>query len=169
MSHPIHELIVCQDRLYAFILALVGNAAAAEDVLQETNLAATQRLAEAATICDFTAWLFGVARHQVQDYRRRQAREKLLFNDELLTLLADEVPAAISDFSARQQALRSCLAKLPDKQRDLILRRYAPGASVQGMASELKRTVGVVSQTLYRIRRALLECIEGKLAAESTT
>jgi DNA-directed RNA polymerase specialized sigma24 family protein len=45
MSHPVQELILCQDRLYAYILALVGNAIAAEDVLQETNFAATQRLA----------------------------------------------------------------------------------------------------------------------------
>ena len=169
MSNPVQELIACQDRLYAFILALVGNEAAAEDVLQETNLAATQRLVEASGISDFTAWLFGVARHQVNDYRRRQARERLLFDDDLLNLLAEEAPAAISDFNVRQQALRSCLAKLPNEQRDLILRRYGPGASVQGLASELKRTVGVVSQTLYRIRRALLACIEGKLAAEGRT
>jgi RNA polymerase sigma-70 factor (ECF subfamily) len=166
MENPVQQLIACQDRLYAFILALLGDPVAAEDILQETNVAATERLGESADIGDFTAWLFGVARHQVQDFRRQQARERLKFNDELLDLLAEELPAVASEISHHQQALRGCLADLPDEQRELILRRYHPGESVQHMAAELSRTVGVVSQTLYRIRLALLRCIQGKLAAE---
>ena len=168
MANTVQQLISDQDRLYAYILALLGDPSAAEDVLQETNLAATEQLEEAVGIGDFTAWLFGVARHQVQDYRRRKARERVWFNDELIDLLADELPEATSELNARQQALRGCLADLPGDQRELILRRYGPGASVQRMAAELKRTVGVVSQTLYRIRLALLQCIQGKLAAEAT-
>ena len=167
MQNPVQQLIACQDRLYAYILALLADPVAAEDVLQETNLAATERLAEAAAIADFTAWLFGVARHQVQDHRRRQARERLRFSDSLLELLADEIPAATRDISVRQEALRGCLADLPRQQRELILRRYGPGESVQRLAGELQRSVGVISQTLYRIRRALLHCIQGKLAAEN--
>ena len=164
--NPVQQLIVCQDRLYAFILSLLADPVAAEDVLQETNLAATERLSETTNIEDFTAWLFGVARRQVQEYRRRQGRERLTFSDELLYLLADEAAATTADISLRQQALRGCLADLPSQQRELILRRYSPGASVQRLAAELQRTVGVVSQTLYRIRESLLRCIEGKLAAE---
>jgi RNA polymerase sigma-70 factor (ECF subfamily) len=167
MKNVVQELILCQDRLYAYVLALLGDPTAAEDVLQETNLAATERLHETANIADFTGWLFGVARHQVQDYRRRQARERLRFDDELIDQLAGELPAATHELNMRQQALRGCLADLPGEQRDLILRRYAPGSSVQQMAAELKRTVGVISQTLYRIRVALLQCIQGKLAAEA--
>jgi RNA polymerase sigma-70 factor (ECF subfamily) len=166
MHNPVQQLILCQDRLYAYVLALLGDPIAAEDVLQETNLAATERLAEAAEIADFAAWLFGVARHQVQDFRRRQARERLRWGDEVLDLMADELPAATAELPARQRALRACLAGLPKEQRELILRRYAPGASVQRLAAELARTVGVVSQTLYRIRRALAQCIQGKLLAE---
>jgi RNA polymerase sigma-70 factor (ECF subfamily) len=164
---PVQQLIVCQDRLYAFILALLGDPAEAEDMLQETNLAAAERLQEAADIADFTAWLFGVARHQVQGFRRRRARERLRFDDGLIELLADELPAATADLSARHIFLRGCLAELPTEQRELILRRYAPEVSVQRLAAELQRTVGVVSQTLYRIRLALWHCIQGKLAAES--
>ena len=166
MTHPVQQLIACQDRLYAFVLALLGDPVAAEDVLQETNLAATERLEEAAQIADFTAWIFGVARHQVQEHRRRKARERIRFGDDLIDLLAGELAATACDLSPRQQALRGCLDDLPAPQRELILRRYNPGASVQRIAAEMQRTVGVVSQTLYRIRNALLQCIRGKLAAE---
>jgi RNA polymerase sigma-70 factor (ECF subfamily) len=166
MSHAVQQLIVCQDRLFAYILASLGDATAAEDVLQETNLAATQRLEEAAEIADFTAWLFGVARHQVQAYRRRQSRERLRFDDALVEMLAEELPAATAEVTARQRALRGCLADLSSEKRELILRRYGANASVQRLAAESHRTVGVISQTLYRIRFALLHCIQGKLAAE---
>jgi RNA polymerase sigma-70 factor (ECF subfamily) len=127
MANAVHQLVLCQDRLYAYILALLGDPNAAEDVLQETNLTATERLAETATICDFTAWLFGVARHQVQMQRRRQARERLRFNEELFDLLATELPTATTDLNIRQVALRHCLSDLPTEQRELILRRYGPG------------------------------------------
>jgi RNA polymerase sigma-70 factor (ECF subfamily) len=167
VNNPVQQLILAQDRLYAYVLALLADPVAAEDVLQETNLAATERLAETVDINDFTAWLFGVARHQVQAYRRRLARERLRFDDNLLDLLADEIPAATTDLSVRQQALRGCLADLPNEQRELILRRYGPGETVQRLAAEMQRTVGVISQTLYRIRLALLQCIQGKLAAEN--
>ena len=96
-------------------------------------------------------------------------RERLLFNDELVDLLADELPTATADIDIRQLALRGCLADLSSEQRELILRRYGPGASVQRLAAELKRTVGVISQTLYRIRQTLMQCIRGKLAAESAS
>jgi RNA polymerase sigma-70 factor, ECF subfamily len=167
MSNPVQRLILCQDRLYAYILGLLGDPIAAEDVLQETNLAATEQMADAAAVNDFTGWLFGVARHHVQDHRRRQARQRLLFRDDLLDLLADELPSATAELSDRQLALRGCLAALPSEHRELILRRYRPGETVQRLAAELRRTVGVISQTLYRIRLALLQCIQGKLAAEN--
>jgi len=167
MSNPVQQLIVCQDRLYAYILALLGDPIAAEDVLQETNLAATEQMEDAAHVADFTGWVFGVARNHVQDHRRRQARQRLLYSDALLDLLAEELPAATTQLSERQLALRGCLAALPCEQRELILRRYRPGETVQRLAAELKRTVGVISQTLYRIRLALLQCIQGKLAAEN--
>ncbi len=166
MSNQVHELILCQDRLFAYLVALLGDSVTAEDILQETNLAATERLRVGNEIVDFTAWIFGVARHQVQEFRRQQGRERLRFNVELLEVLADEFPTVSTELSARHQALRSCLGDLSSNQRELILRRYGPGASVQQMAVELRRTVGVVSQTLYRIRTALLRCIQGKLAVE---
>lgn len=166
MSNRVQELILCQDRLYAFVLGLLGDANAAEDVLQETNLAATERLEEAAGIADFSGWLFGVARHQVQEHRRRQARQRLRFSDDLVEVLADELAVATNDLPPRQRALRGCLDDLPSQQRDLILRRYDPGVSVQRLAADLNRTTAVISQTLYRIRLSLLACIQGKLAAE---
>jgi RNA polymerase sigma-70 factor (ECF subfamily) len=62
--------------------------------------------------------------------------------------------------------LRGCLEKLPEDQRNLVQRRYEPGASVQGIAEEDGKSEGAISQALYRIRAALQQCVEKQLAKE---
>ena len=65
---------------------------------------------------------------------------------------------------APAQALDRCLHELSEKQRQLILARYAPGASVQDLAAERNQTPTALSLTLLRIRKALESCVERKLA-----
>ena len=162
----VHQLIQHQERLYAYILALVSDGIVAEDVLQETNLAASRMLSEAREVDNFVAWMFGVARNQVAAYRRSQGRDRFVFDDDLLSVLDDEAAESTNDLPLRQEALGGCLESLPQEQRDIILRRYHPGASLRSLATELERTVGSMSQTLYRIRMTLMKCIEGKLTNE---
>jgi DNA-directed RNA polymerase specialized sigma24 family protein len=55
---------------------------------------------------------------------------------------------------------------LGDADRDLILARYLPGASVQGIAERTQRTANSVSQSLRRIRHFLAVCVARTLRAE---
>ena len=52
------------------------------------------------------------------------------------------------------------------RDRELILARYSPGASVTLLAERNQRTVNSVSQSLRRIRNTLAECIGRTLRAE---
>ncbi len=165
-EHWPSQLILIQDRLYAYILSILGDASAAEDVLQETNLAITRQISRDLSIGSFPAWACGVARFQVLAYRKRARRERLVFNDELVNLLAHEAEQQTGEIGSRRRALRTCLKKLSPQQRSLILSRYEPGATVQGIAAKLERSVGAISQTLYRIRATLLECIRRTVASE---
>ena len=54
--------------------------------------------------------------------------------------------------------------QLSDLQRNLIMRRYGSQGSVQTVAREYGRTPGAISQSLHRIRAALLKCIEHQMA-----
>ena len=73
----------------------------------------------------------------------------------------DEEEEASADLD---QALEKCLQELPERQRHLILERYAPGSSVQDLAARRKQTPTALSLALMRIRKALETCIERKLA-----
>jgi RNA polymerase sigma-70 factor (ECF subfamily) len=64
----------------------------------------------------------------------------------------------------RAKALKRCLEKLPANQRALVAQRYAPDGSVQDIAAAAGRKVGAISQSLYRIREALLKCVEQTVA-----
>ena len=67
------------------------------------------------------------------------------------------------DHDRRLEALATCIKKLP-AQRELLDRRYRHNESVDGIAERLLKSPNVVSVSLYRLRRALLACIESRLA-----
>ena len=95
----------------------------------------------------------------------------MLFDDDILDYIAERNDDRLmQDFTKdRNKALKSCLQKLSEKQRKLVEERYKPGASVQQIAADQGRTVGAISQTLYRIRHNLMLCIEKTLASMQTS
>ena len=161
------EITRVQRQLHAFILTTVWNPIEADDVLQETNLVLWQKAAEFDSSREFLPWAMRFAQYQSMSWlkQRQQAR----FDDALAGMMADE--AAIEDkaFEARRMALATCLQKLSAEQRELVMRRYEPGASVNGIAAEGKTTPKAISDRLRRIRHALLLCIQRAIAQEAFT
>ena len=156
------HLTKSQRQLHAFILSMVWNAAAADDVLQESNLVLWEKVAEFDGNRPFLS--LGDEVHAVAGVGLAQTtqRQRLVFDDDLAKLLADEAAMAEPVFDARRVALASCFQKLRPEQRELIARRYEPEASVNAMAEAAGTTAKAISDRLRRIRNALPECIEKK-------
>ena len=153
-------------RIYAYVRSLVPNRTDAEDVLQETSRVLWEKFEQYKSGTDFVAWAFQVARYEVSYYRRRQQGDRLRFSDEFVDLLADEAQGEEEHLAGTQAALSECLEKLPPRDRDLLTQRYEPGASVQGIAEQLRRPVQTIYSRLKRVRRALFACVQRTLAAE---
>ncbi|MDB5297326.1 MAG: sigH 2 [Phycisphaerales bacterium] len=160
-------LTASQSSLYAYIVSLLPNRQQADDILQETNIVLWRKADEFHEGTSFIAWACQVAYFNVLSFRRRMARDKHTFGDDLFDYLAERQCERIDGVEDRQQALRGCLQKLPPKQRELIEARYQPGASVRRMADERQTTEGALSQSLYRIRATLLDCIKRNLPLEA--
>jgi RNA polymerase sigma-70 factor (ECF subfamily) len=159
------ELVGGQSRLYAAISALLGGDPAAHDVLQETNLVLLRKAAEYDPARPFLPWALGFARFEVMAWRKRQSRDRLLLDDDVVAALADQLaedPPARGDAADRLDALERCRRRLPDETRRLLDLRYREGESVRAIAARLGRTENVVSVTLFRIRQALLRCMGGR-------
>ncbi len=160
----IQLLIGCQNRLYGFIFSLLGNADHASDVLQETNRVLWEEADQFKPGTNFMAWALRVAYNQVRTHRRRVQRDRLMFNDEALALIAEEAAGLDESAQEQQQALAECLSKLPPKHEALIRSRYGQGLSVKALAERVGRTSNAVAVALFRVRAALLQCIERKMA-----
>ncbi len=160
----IELLTGAQSAVFGYIMSLVHDSVRAQDVLQETNITLWRKAENFEFGTNFTAWACRTAYFHVLNHRRKASREQLVFDDDVLDYLAERQEERLEESDHRITALRGCLEKLSEKQRALIERRYRPGASVQAIAADDGKTEGAISQSLYRIRAALQECVEKKLA-----
>ncbi|MEZ6044106.1 MAG: sigma-70 family RNA polymerase sigma factor [Planctomycetaceae bacterium] len=163
----VQQITAHQPMLHGYIRTLLPDADKASDVLQETNLVLWRRAEEFNLGENFGGWARKVAYFQVLAFYRDHQREKLLFDAELVTALATVGERQFAREQDWKRALKSCLQKLPDHQRRLIQQRYLPGGSVQRMSDETGRPVGSISQSLYRIRETLRNCIHTQLGPDS--
>lgn len=154
-----------QGMLYAYILSLHPNRAAAQDILQETNIAIWRRRDQFEPGTNFKAWAFRFAKFQTMDHlKRSKNRSWLVFGEKLLEMMSEEARETCDDFEDRRGALRNCLAKLSDQEQDLIRSHYQSGLPLPELSGRLGRSHAAVKQALFRIRRNLRTCIERQLA-----
>ena len=142
----------------AFLVARVGSAAEAEDILQNGLLKALRHADDLQDDAKLTAWFYQLLRHAVVDhYRTRGAGRRR--DDTLgatLAALGEDIAAAPPGWEAQ---LCACLGGVVDTlkpQQAALLRRVdLEGESVQAAAKALRITPNIASVTLHRARREL--------------
>ncbi len=150
--------------LRTFVRSLLPARGDASEVMQEVAVVLWQKFAEFDPSRDFRKWAFGVARFEALAYRRDRARDRHLFDDELAGKLADEAAAAEQRHEAQREALETCLKKLPDAQRALVLAAYAQDTQMMELAARQGQTAMALYKRLHRIRQALLQCVQRTIA-----
>jgi RNA polymerase sigma-70 factor (ECF subfamily) len=165
-EHFVRLLSDEQSKLYAYVLAIVGDRNAAPDVFQNTNVALWRKASEFVEGTDFGAWSRRVAFFEVLDYRKRRGRERHIFDDALLQQVAAEVSNQTDLLEAELATLHHCMGLLPNVDHALIDARYARGESVAALAKQRGKTANAISLALYRIRNELARCIEKSLGRE---
>jgi RNA polymerase sigma-70 factor, ECF subfamily len=156
----VREFTRSAQRLYAYIFALMGHDSAADDVFQDTSTLAWEKFDEFRPGSDFLAWTCRIARFRVLGYFDSRKRRPLPFSDAFVNALAEDMAAMSETLDHEILALADCYRKLRDEDRELIDRRYTPGADTRQVALSLGRPLSTVYRMLTRIHRELLECIE---------
>ena len=164
-SEFLPSVLDCQRRLYTYIVKLVVNTADAQDVLQETNLVLIRKQAEFPEIENFAGWATQIAYNQVLAHWTKKRRNRVRFDDELLKQLADEGSRRFGDEDSDLRLLGDCLDKLSPQDRELIGKRYVVNLTAREIASQVGRSTQAISQALYRIRYALMRCIDDNRSA----
>jgi len=157
--------VIAEDAVVrAYVYASTRGHRDTEDVIQEVWQVVCRKIGEYDETRSFRAWVMGITRLQVLKWRQAQARSRLLFDPEVLELLADTAAEECEELDHRSQFLRDCLGLLPLDSRRLLHMKYADGLTVAAIAERVKKSVGALDMAFVRLRRALRACIEGKLA-----
>jgi RNA polymerase sigma-70 factor, ECF subfamily len=147
-----------QQQLTRYVRTLVPNRTDADEVLQDVNLYVWRHADEFLPGTNFTAWARKIAYYQVLTYRKGKSRDRLYFSDALIEQLAENTDRRKDDDDA--ELLKECVAKLEDEDRVLIDLRYEPGATTESVARHIGRSVKAVYNSMTRIRKQLLDCLE---------
>jgi RNA polymerase sigma-70 factor (ECF subfamily) len=141
-----------QQRLYACLYALTGDAAEAQDVVHEAYARAWQRWTAVSGYADPEAWVRTVARRiAVSRWRRARGR--------LAAYRRHGLPAAPPEPSPDTVAVVRALRQISADQRVAIVLYHLVGLPVAEVARETGVPVGTVKARLSRGRRALSQLL----------
>ena len=166
IRHP-EGLAGYREGVYRLLLFLTRDSEAAEELTQETCTVALSKGPDPEKGANYGAWLRSIARNLLRNYQRKRRAKWLVFSDDLLESAEHRFVQAGADrddqWESRRNALLSCIQKLPEAGRDLLLRRYQLGRSVTQIASDIGIEPGSLSKKLMTIRRILRDCINAAL------
>jgi|688.fasta_scaffold83955_3 RNA polymerase sigma-70 factor (ECF subfamily) len=154
--------------LYGYLMTLLGNPEDAEDVMQEVSVVMWREHQSFALGTNFTGWLSVIAYHQVQKFWRQRKKKATYLDVSVIEQLASVISQDREVVDIRRQFLGECLEGLPSQDKSLIETVY--GSEGPGKIRRHAQQSGVDEAGFYRalarIRRALFNCVQRKLAAE---
>lgn len=171
------------DILFRHALARIRNAALAEDLVQETFLAAFKASHRFAGRSSERTWLIGILKHKLLDHFRKAGRETSFTDLEFFAggeegffardgisqgkWQPDAVPGEWSDDPSRSldraafwEVFRECVGGLPERVADAFLLREMDGLDTEAICSSLQISPGNFWVMLHRARLALRRCLE---------
>jgi RNA polymerase sigma-70 factor (ECF subfamily) len=146
------------DRAYAIALRIVGNAADAEDVVQDTMLKIwSHRGRWQHGRAKFSTWLYRVISNRCIDLRRNPRTE----NVETVPEVADGQPDAadIIERNELNSMLELAMQRLPEQQRIAVIFSYHENMSNGEIAQVMDTTVAAVESLLKRGRQQLRQLL----------
>jgi len=164
--------------LYAYALMRVRDASVAEDLVQDTLLAAIRSVDRFKGESSERTWLIGILKHKVLDHLRRAGRERRL-DEGMVPTEGEEAQhfddrgqwrVEVAEWSSPErslereefwQTLQDCVGKLPDRLAILFTLRELDGMDTD----TLMETLNISSHNnvwvmLSRVRQRMRQCLE---------
>jgi RNA polymerase sigma-70 factor (ECF subfamily) len=151
------------------VKTMLRNTSDEDDLVQETFLKAWRRLSSLRSDANFRAWVTRVATNEVLQQHRRDRRS--LANPLATTLdtcvsHSESPHEALARVEARQ-TIRSAVAGLPEKYRQVLLLCDLDEFTTREAAQRLQSGMPVIKSRLFRARRMLSTAILGRHATSS--
>ena len=131
-------------RVYRYVLRLIGDAAAAEDIASEVFLEVWRQADTFKAKSRVSTWILGVARYKALSALRSRPKEPV--DERAANMIADDAddPEAMAERQERGMIVRKCLSKLSVIHREVLDLVYYHEKSVK----EVAQIVGVPESTV---------------------
>jgi len=176
------------DYLYSFAYFRVSDKVVAEDLVQETFLAALESFENFKNNSSIKTWLTSILKNKIFDFYKKEKRtvsisqleleneDENIFIDKYFQNANDGYPhhwkrsnspkswesSPLEAFVQEEflEILNNCLDKLPSKQARIFILREIDGYSTQDICKELDITESNIWVILHRVRTSLRNCLE---------
>lgn len=154
-------------RIYNLALRILGDEAAAEDVLQETFMNAFRAIDRFEGRSRLSTWLYRIANNAALMQLRKKEPVTFSIDAPLETDSGDEIPRQFFDFCCLPERellteeafveMRKAIDDLPEGLRVVFVMRDLEGLSTKETAEALDLSIPAVKTRLMRARLALRE------------
>lgn len=162
------------EEMYKWALYKTSSRELAEDLVQDTFLAAAEKLSGFKNQSTPKTWLFSILNNKIVDFYRQKVKTPVAKDDTLFASLFDQGgdwevskrPKAwhdeehILDNNDFQQILQQCLDALPERWSISVKLKYLMGKNGEEICQELSITPTNLWQIVHRAKVQLRNCIE---------
>ena len=159
--------------LFRFFMAAVGDRHQAEDLTGTAFVSAIEDLPRFyGPIEALGGWLFQIARHDLYDHRRRQARSRIEPLEDHLPEAARvagaDDPEELAIERLEGSRVLAALRELSPDQREVLLLRMGAGLTAPEVADTLGKTTGAVKALQHRGLASLTRVLDGLRSPRET-
>ena len=179
--HPEQWVEEHGDILFRYALARVKDPALAEDMVQETFLAAIRSHDKFSGKSAERTWLVGILKHKIIDYIRKASRQTSYEDMDIPAQAADVAGDLYFDRKGHwkikppdwqtnprkqfeqdefHEVLQSCLSKIPERLREVFVLRELENLTADEICDTLDISASNLWVMLHRSRNALKSCME---------
>jgi RNA polymerase sigma-70 factor, ECF subfamily len=148
-----------QVRIYRFLLRLMGDSAAAEDIVSEVFLELWRRAERFEGRSQVSTWLLAIARNKALTAMRARVYEPL--DERATAAIADPAhdPETAMQHAGRAALLRGCLMRLSSAHREVIDLVYYHERTIEDVAEIIGVPPNTVKTRVFHARKRLAQLL----------
>ncbi len=144
------------EKVYGYATNHTYSREEADDLSQEILFTVVRELPKLKDECKFEPWLWGIAGNVTKSFRRHMGRQRAMYSYDIPEDMAYEDGYEFdNDQEAVYDVLRTKIAMLSSRYRDIIVLYYYDGLSIKQISERLNIPEGTVTWRLSEARRKL--------------
>ena len=160
--------------LYSWALHKVSDPEQAKDLVQDTFLAAAEKVQGFKGDSSPKTWLFSILNHKIIDFYRKRVKQPVRFDNQVFSTFFDEggdwkvekrpsqwgEDESLLDDIEFQAVLKKCRDALPEKWNTCVELKYLMNKNGEEICQELDITPTNFWQIIHRAKLQLRGCVE---------